>query len=70
MPVRPKAVPVHEDYLIEHWKRSILNRIDQEWTCDAIIGRNYLVSGIPVYCGLPEHDPFTNRCRDHTAGHM
>lgn len=56
----------NDDYYIEQWKRTILNRIDREWTCDEIIHDDeYYASGYG-YCGVREHDPFTDRCWDHT----
>lgn len=48
-----------DDYYIEQWKRTILNRIDREWGCDVKIWHD-------EYCGLPEWDPFTNRCAEHS----
>lgn len=53
--------------LIENEKVKILNRIYQEWECDFIIMEE---EGSPIYCGFPEHDPFTARCWDHSSGHM
>lgn len=56
--------------LTENEKVKILNRIDQEWGCDEIIHDDeYYASGYG-YCGTPEHDPFTNRCWDHTPGNL
>ena len=61
-----------DDSAVYEGRRLVLNRIDQEWGCDAVIYDGPLV---PEHCGLPEHDPFTSRCWDHapgnlTSGHM
>lgn len=56
-----------DDMYIERWKVTMLNRIDQEYGCDMIIG--FSIDGTE-YCGLPEHDPFTNRCWDHPPGNL
>jgi len=61
-----------DDSAVYEGRRKVLNRIDQEWTCDQIIGRQFTGDRTwgPEYCGLPEHDPFTNRCWDHTPGNI
>lgn len=54
-------------------KVEILNRIDQGYECDEIVDmdRNFPYGYLEmVYCGLPEHDPFTNRCWYHTPGNL
>ena len=61
-----------DDSAVYEGRRLVLNRIDQEWGCDVVVmsygGWNL---GEPTeYCGLPEHDPFTNRCWDHTPGNI
>ena len=61
----------NDDYWIEKWKTSILNRMDREWGCDAIVDMSEPgLFGFPIYCGVPEWDPFTNRCWDHTTGNI
>lgn len=57
-----------DDYYIEQWKRTMLNRIDQESGCVHLVMESPEAG--PDYCGLPEHDPFTNRCWDHTPGNL
>jgi len=71
----PRPLPVYDvnsdrypddDKYIEQWKITMLNRIDQEWGCDFIIGTTYtMFHNVVEYCGLPEHDPFTDRCWSH-----
>jgi hypothetical protein len=56
-----------DDSAVYEGRRLILNRIDQEWGCDARI--SFLKDG-PEYCGVPEWEPFSNRCYDHTPGVM
>jgi hypothetical protein len=57
----------NDDFVIEHWKRNILNRIDREWGCSFV----YMVDQDGTHhCEWPEHDPFSNRCYDHTPGVM
>ena len=80
MPKLPRPLPPYDvnsdsypndDYYIEQWKRTILNRIDREHGCDAIVNVAFdhpQMLEVREYCGLPEHDPFTNRCWDHGAG--
>lgn len=54
--------------LTEKEKVDTLNRIDQEWQCNHLVMDSH-ESG-PDYCALPEWDPFTNRCWDHTPGNL
>lgn len=57
-----------DDDAAVYWgRRTVLNRIDQEWGCDAV-----LISSdpSPEYCGEPEWEPFSHRCYDHTPGVM
>lgn len=65
----PDTLPYlpEDDSAVYEGRRLVLNRIGQEWECDFIIMEE---EGSPIYCGFPEHDPFTNRCWDHTSGHM
>ena len=68
----PDRLP-SDDYTLVSQEIEYLNRISQEWTCDEIVGmdRNFFYGNLePVYCELPEHDPFTNRCWDHTPGNL
>jgi hypothetical protein len=50
----------YDDSAVYVGRRRILNRIDQEWPC-----RAQLPDGL---CGLPEHDPFTEKCWYHGPG--
>jgi hypothetical protein len=59
-----------DDKTTEDHKIAYLNRIDQEWGCAAILYYPADPYGQHTYCGMPEHDPFTNRCRDHTPGNL
>jgi len=60
-----------DDSAVYEGRRLVLNRIDQEYGCDEVIGISFGTKPHGIeYCGLPEHDPFTNRCWDHTSGHM
>ena len=59
-----------DDSTVYEGRRLVLNRIDQGWTCDAIIYDGPLHTLVEQYCGLPEHDPFTNRCWDHTPDNL
>lgn len=63
-----------DDSAVYAGRVEVLNRIDQEYGCDEIIDmdRNFPYGNLePVYCGLPEHDPFTNRCYHHgVSGHL
>ena len=74
MPRLPRPLPVYDsksdswptdDYYIEGWEVTQLNRIDQEWGCDVIIETGPMFYEND-FCGLPEHDPFTDRCADHS----
>ena len=58
-----------DDHNVYEGRRRILNRIDQGWGCDAIVNATFDHPQIE-YCGLPEHDPFTNRCYEHTPGNL
>jgi hypothetical protein len=58
-----------DEYALEQWKISMLNRIDQEWGCDVILNKDEIFYPAE-YCECPEHDPFTNRCWDHTPGNL
>ena len=61
-----------DDYYIEQWKITILNRIDRIWPCERIL-YTHMEEGRIVgyeYCDMPEHDPFTNLCWDHTPGNL
>lgn len=42
----------------------VLNRIDQEYGCDRIIGYSQWSGN--EYCGIPEWDPFSGRCAEHS----
>jgi hypothetical protein len=64
----PDRLP-EDDHSLYTQQIAYLNRIDQEWTCDHQLSWNG-EWGVPEYCGLPEHDPFTNRCWDHTPGNL
>lgn len=64
MPDTQQCLP-EDDSAVYEGRRLVLNRIDQEYGCDKVITYNNYFNG-SEYCGLPEHDPFTNRCRDHT----
>jgi hypothetical protein len=57
----------YDDSAVYEGRRLILNRIDQEWQCDEIIGTSHIFH-VPDYCGLPEHDPFTEKCWYHGPG--
>jgi len=59
-----------DDSAVYEGRRLILNRIDQEYGCDCIIARAIADPTQYEYCGLPEHDPFTDRCWDHTPGNL
>lgn len=59
-----------DDSAVYEGRRLVLNRIDQEYGCDAIIHDGPLHELVEMYCGLPEHDPFGNRCWDHTPGNL
>lgn len=62
-----------DDYAIERAHTDALNRIDQEYGCDAIVNVAFdhpQCLEIMEYCGLPEYDPFSNRCWDHTPGNL
>jgi hypothetical protein len=63
----PDRLP-NDDYTLVSQEIGYLNRIDQEWLCVHLVMDSY-ESG-PDYCGLPEHDPFTNRCWDHTPDNL
>ena len=68
----PDRLP-SDDYALVSHEIVYLNRIDQEWGCDEIVDmdRNFPYGNLePSYCGLPEHDPFTNCCWDHTPGNL
>ena len=56
-----------DDSAVYEGRRLILNRIDQEWGCDAIVAEFY---NFPEYCDTPEWEPFSHRCYDHTPGVM
>jgi hypothetical protein len=58
----------YDDSAVYEGRRLILNRIDQEWPCSAIIYDGPLHALVKEYCGLPEHDPFTEKCWDHGPG--
>jgi len=57
-----------DDSAVYEGRRKVLNRIDQEWGCVHLVMDSPEAG--PDYCGLPEHDPFTNRCWDHTPGNL
>lgn len=57
-----------DDFTIQEGRRLILNRIDEEWGCDQVVWMDSNAG--PVYCGLPEWEPFSRRCYDHTPGNM
>ena len=61
-----------DDSAVYEGRRRILNRIDEgaEYGCSHIIYDGPLHELQPEYCELPEHDPFTDRCWDHTPGNM
>ena len=65
----PDRLP-EDDHSLYTQQIAYLNRIDQEWTCDEVIQFIPGTYNEPEYCGLPEHDPFTNLCRDHTPGNL
>lgn len=65
----PDRLP-EDDHDLVSQEIAYLNRIDQVWTCDAIIHDGPLYALVEQYCGLPEHDPFTARCWDHTPGNL
>lgn len=48
-----------DDYIRTLGEINILNRIDQEWDCDVKIWHD-------EYCGVPEWDPFSGRCAEHS----
>jgi hypothetical protein len=58
-----------DDSAVYEGRRLILNRIDQEWGCDAVVAYGTRLN-ITVYCGTPEWEPFSHRCYDHTPGVM
>jgi len=60
-PVTDPPLP-YDDSAVYEGRRLILNRIDQEWPCNA-----QLPDGL---CELPEHDPFTERCWYHGPGSL
>lgn len=53
-----------DDYMIEDQKIRILNRIDQgeDYGCGLIT--RITLDGVEC-CGLPEHDPYSDRCLYH-----
>jgi len=57
-----------DDSAVYEGRRKVLNRIDQEWQCDWTECVNPFTGY--TYCEAPEHDPFTNRCWDHTPGNI
>lgn len=61
-----------DDSAVYEGRRKVLNRIDQEYGgCDYVVDSDdYYGHRIVEYCGLPEHDLFTNRCWDHTPGNL
>lgn len=61
-----------DDCRLQVKRTEILNRIDQEYGCDFILCPHGDGMWTPTeYCGLPEHDPFTNRCYHHgVSGHL
>ena len=63
----PDAYPT-DDHDRTMGEIKVLNRIDQEWLCTKYLG--IFDDCQPDYCSLPEHDPFTNRCWDHTPGNL
>lgn len=69
MPQDCHAVLPDDDHAVYEGRRKVLNRIDEsaEYGCSHIVWEN---TDGPEYCGLPEHDPFTDRCWDHTPGNM
>lgn len=79
MPRLPRPLPPYDvnadrypddDHYIEQWKITMLNRIDKEYGCDFILNWN-VREGPTEYCGMPEHDPFTNKCYHHgVSGHL
>jgi hypothetical protein len=69
--VNDPDIPYIDDVLIEGpegWKIRVLNRIDEEYGCDVSIDRD--CNGVTVFCEIPEWEPFSNRCYDHTPGVM
>lgn len=65
MPKDTHAVLPEDDSAVYEGRRNVLNRIDQEWQCDHVIAEAGSDGFYPVYCEMPEHDPFTARCWDH-----
>lgn len=62
------AYPIDDDIRV-CTEINALNRIDQEWGCDKIVG--WCRWSGNEYCGMPEHDPFTSRCYHHgVSGHL
>lgn len=68
MPLDIQPYLPDDDSAVYKGRRFILNRINQEWGCDAFIRTDHAEY---EYCGMPEHDPFTNRCYHHgVSGHL
>ncbi len=58
-----------DEYELDLYRIEILNRIDEAVGCTVRLDYG-LRSSEPHYCGIPEWEPFSLKCYDHTPGVM